>query len=225
MDMLPNSNSVPGDRINIGCGRNVTEGWINLDNSPSLRLSARPWLYRLARAGGYISSGQAEYIDFCRRANITFADASRRVPASDNTIEVIYTSHMVEHLSPGDLSRFLRECRRSLVSGGTLRVAVPDLDCHIDAYNEDRDADRFLREMLVVAPPIDTLRNKISLLVTGYRHHQWMYNSHSIRSLLEREGFEQVEALAAGQTRILNPGNLDLYERESESIYVEATNP
>lgn len=46
----------------------------------------------------------------------------------DESFEVVYHSHVLEHLSPHDGLTLLRECYRVLKPGGTIRVAVPDLE-------------------------------------------------------------------------------------------------
>src|SRR5262249_17774155 len=46
----------------------------------------------------------------------------------DESFEVVYHSHVLEHLPPLDGRRLLRECYRVLKPGGTIRVAVPDLE-------------------------------------------------------------------------------------------------
>lgn len=55
-------------------------------------------------------------------------DITKRLPFDDNSIDAIYLEHVIEHISPGDGLRFLRECRRALIPGrGVVRVAFPDL--------------------------------------------------------------------------------------------------
>src|SRR5262249_15987965 len=46
----------------------------------------------------------------------------------DASFEVVYHSHVLEHLAPHDGLQLLRECYRVLKPGGTIRVAVPDLE-------------------------------------------------------------------------------------------------
>jgi predicted SAM-dependent methyltransferase len=50
------------------------------------------------------------------------------IPFSDHTYDVIYHSHVLEHFNKDDGETFLRECFRVLVKGGTIRIAVPDLE-------------------------------------------------------------------------------------------------
>lgn len=55
-------------------------------------------------------------------------DITKRLPFDDNSVDVIYLEHVIEHISPGEGLRFLRECRRILIPGrGVVRVAFPDL--------------------------------------------------------------------------------------------------
>jgi predicted SAM-dependent methyltransferase len=90
--------------------------------------------------------------------NVDFASNDARVknvnllsgiPYEDNTFDVAYHSHVLEHFAPEDGKSFLKECFRILKPGGVLRVAIPDLEViarnyikYLDAAMEgDRDAD------------------------------------------------------------------------------------
>lgn len=55
-------------------------------------------------------------------------DAGRPLPFENNTVDVCYNSHMLEHLDPSEVRPFLRECHRIMKSGGVLRVVVPNLE-------------------------------------------------------------------------------------------------
>ena len=55
-------------------------------------------------------------------------DLSRGIPLPDSSCDVVYHSHLVEHLRPEDARRFMKECYRVLKAGGILRVATPDLE-------------------------------------------------------------------------------------------------
>ena len=46
----------------------------------------------------------------------------------DASFEIVYHSHLLEHLPPEAAPAFLRECARVLAPNGVLRVAVPDLE-------------------------------------------------------------------------------------------------
>ena len=49
-----------------------------------------------------------------------------------------------------------------------------------------------------------------------------MYDARSLSKLLLEVGFKETFILNAGKTMIKNYGNLNLYERKEESLYLEA---
>jgi len=211
-------------KVNIGCGSVPTEGWLNFDNSPAIKLAKSPLRYKLADAFGLLKKEQIEYIEWNRENNIQFADATKAIPLETSSVDCIYTSHMFEHLSQQGAISFLKEVKRVLKSGGVVRIAVPDLKIAVDNYLKSNDADAFIRNLLVQAPPINTLKQKIHLFFSGYRHHQWMYDGNSLTKLLLVMGFKNVEICTDGNTNISNPGALNLYEQAEQTVYVEGFN-
>lgn len=69
-------------------------------------------------------------------------DLRRRTPFADASFEVVYHSHVLEHLSRQQAVTFLEECFRILKRGGIIRVAVPDLEkiarLYIDSLEKAR---------------------------------------------------------------------------------------
>lgn len=55
-------------------------------------------------------------------------DLSRGIPAEDDSFDVVYHSHVIEHFRREDATGFMKECHRVLKPGGILRVATPDLE-------------------------------------------------------------------------------------------------
>ena len=209
-------------RVNFGCGQTPCQGWINLDNSYALKLRKFYPLVTLLKIFNLISSSQLRNIEFNRKKNIVFADATKKFNFENNSVDVIYTSHMLEHLSKKSANHFIKECNRVLKKGGILRVVVPDIKKIVDDYLLNEDADAFLERSLLVAPSLESLKSKIQFLLVGYRHHQWLYDSNSLQKLLLNNGFENPIEQSPGQTLILNSDGLNLSERSEESIYIEA---
>ncbi|MDR0466166.1 MAG: glycosyltransferase [Deltaproteobacteria bacterium] len=56
------------------------------------------------------------------------------IPFADDSFDVVYHSHVLEHLERPYAEHLLRECFRALKPGGTLRVAVPNLEAAVRAY-------------------------------------------------------------------------------------------
>ena len=56
---------------------------------------------------------------------INLCDENLKVPEVDNSVDLIYCSHTLEHLDKKSSHKFLKECYRILKKGGVLRVALP----------------------------------------------------------------------------------------------------
>ncbi len=63
-------------------------------------------------------------------------DIAKGLPFADEEIDAVYHSHVLEHLEPEVARALLRECFRVLRPGGTLRIAVPDLEAIVRGYLE-----------------------------------------------------------------------------------------
>jgi len=206
------------NRVNIGCGMAPTEGWENFDNSLSIRLAPHRTLVDLLYKFRLISPPQLAYIEFCRKNNIKWADATKRIPLPDSSVEVLYSSHMLEHLDRTQAFEFLREARRVMVPGGIIRIAVPDLEIYVRNYLIKGDADLFIGSMQISASQPRTISEKLRAFFLGTRHHQWMYDRKSLCRTLDSNGFINSVALPAGDTKISEPSHLDRFERVEESI-------
>ncbi len=183
-----------------------------------MRVASNPWLRPLARALPGAQSRQ--FAEFAAARGVRFGHAGR-IPIADRTVDVLYTSHMLEHLDRREGRAFLAEAKRVLRPGGVLRIAVPDLRKLVDGYLATGDADDFVaRTFMAVERPV-SLRGRLLLLLFGFRAHRWMYDGPSLRRTLVDGGFRDVVVLKAGETGIRDPGPLNLREREAESVYVE----
>lgn len=209
-------------KINIGCGRSPTSGWINIDNSLSINLANSNIKYSLAKFFKLLNKDQIENIEWNKKNNIKYFDVKKKLPFNNLSVETIYTSHMIEHLHRTDAICFLKEAYRILKYEGILRISVPDLKIIINDYNINKDANKFMERLLVEAPKIKSFKDKLKLFISGYRHHQWMYDQNSLSNILKNIGFKKIIMCPAGETNIQNYQNLNLFERANESIYIES---
>lgn len=213
-------------KVNIGCGQSPTPGWLNFDNSVSIRLSKHPYLVRILNRLKLLNSLQTENIKFHQATSIVkYANAARHIPLADESVEVLYSSHMLEHLDANQRKQFLSEAARILKPGGVIRIAVPSLELRLERYLTGNDADSFVESTGLARPALEGLKNRLLFLINGDRGHKWMYDGRSLSLLLEKSGFDDAIVLDAGETTITKPGQLDLFERENDSIYVEACKP
>ncbi len=209
------------NRINIGCGMTPTKGWRNIDNSFGISIAKWHFLAFLLYKFRLINTLSFNSIKFYQINDIERANACHKIPALNDSIDVIYTSHMLEHLDRHDVKSFLIEAKRVLRSGGILRIVVPDLKLQVNEYLRTNNADNFIEATHLCVPRPKNLVEKLRFLLIGFRHHQWMYDKDSLCNLLIGAGFQKPIVLNPGETTIMNPGSLNLQERKEESLYIE----
>ncbi len=212
-------------RINIGCGQTPTKGWYNYDNSWSVRLARMNIVSQIIEKFKLLSKPQMEFISCVKKENIKWADATKHIPERDESVDVVYSSHMLEHFDKEEVKKFLHEAYRVLKSGGIIRLAVPNIRYFVDNYLKNGNADNFIKGTGLTKSKPKTLIEKLKYLVLGDRHHQWMYDGHSLCRILYLGGFQKPQIMEPSSTNITEPGKLNLKERCSESIFVEAIKP
>lgn len=214
-------------RLNLGCGLTPTPGWENYDNSPGVFLANHPGLAWLLEKLKLLSRHQKETTVRRRELRIPVrrANVAKRIPVENGCAEVVYASHLLEHLDAHEVARFLQEVRRILAPGGVIRLVVPDLQRMVARYVQDGDANALVAGTLLAQPRPRGLAARLQFLLLGPRAHLWMYDGPSLSRLLLKHGFEQPVVLAPGETTIADSGDLNLREREADSLYLEARRP
>jgi len=61
-------------------------------------------------------------------------DLSQGIPCMNDTIDVVYHSHILEHFSKSEGEKFIQECYRVLKKGGIIRIVIPDLKTIVQEY-------------------------------------------------------------------------------------------
>lgn len=56
------------------------------------------------------------------------------MPFEDHSIDLIYTSHVIEHVSNESVDNFFKESYRILKVGGAIRIVCPDMELLINLY-------------------------------------------------------------------------------------------
>jgi SAM-dependent methyltransferase len=184
-----------------------------------------PVISCLLRRTGFLAQKSAELAEMARHGSVRFANAAQRIPCASASVMALYSSHMIEHLDRSEARAFLSEVKRVLQPGGVVRIAAPDLSRITEDYVASGDADRFVAGIHMGLDRPAGLRGWAKWTMVGPRHHLWMYDGESLARLLRESGFADVSVMPAGSTRIDGPGQLDLRERETESVYVEAVRP
>lgn len=84
---------------------------------------------------GYRFDSQWTNVDFVSTGkNVIAYNLIKGIPFEDNTFDLVYHSHVVEHFPKSLAEFFIRECYRVLKPKGVLRVVVPDLEQIVRLY-------------------------------------------------------------------------------------------
>jgi SAM-dependent methyltransferase len=217
--------------LNLGAGLGQDEAWINYDRSRVARVAHNPVARALVAAAARLGlASKGEILDWPKSTRT--ADLTKGIPHGDGTVDAVYSSHMLEHVTRDQAEFVLRECHRVLRPGGTLRVVVPDLRLlarkYLDgdrAFFGDHDgplADAFVRSLYLRSVPKGRLPERLArrVLRTDEGGHQWMYDGESMSRLIARAGFRDVRVRAYGEGDHAAAAALDW--RPHDSVHVEA---
>lgn len=137
------------------------------------------------------------------------------IPLPNESVDKIYSSHLLEHIPYQQLIPFLRECRRVMKSDAEFSVCVPNFRLYVDAY---KNKTLFCSKDTWWQPGIiDTGSSIDQLNYLAYMRdeHKYMFDEENLINTLTQAGF------ANAQLREFD-AELDLLERDFESIYAIA---
>jgi len=103
----------------------------------------------------------------------------------DETVHLIYASHVIEYFDREEVIEVLKEWRRVLLPEGILRLSVPDFSVLVDIYSENRNLNQVIGPIFGRWKPDNT-----DLLL----HHKMVYDCATLDQVLVEAGFcESVE--------------------------------
>lgn len=210
-------------KVNLGCGTKTKEDWINLDYSLNAKLAykypkIRYILFRLK-----ILNSELYQVPWGQH-NIMIHDVRKGLPFDDNSINYIYSSHMIEHLTKAEAIELLNECFRVLIKRGVIRLATPDLfklvnnylDDYKNNYTQNRASEKFLSSLGILN------NNRKWYLRFFYDHHKWLYDEKSMISILEAVGFINIKRREYKKGEV---PDIEYLDNRPESLFIEATKP
>ena len=179
--------------LNVGCGQTRPLNLINTDcslNSHLQRIALLKWfLVKCLRKVEYSQS------------NVSYMNLNKAWPFQTASVDVVYGSHIFEHLNRASAKLFLEESFRVLRPEGVIRLVVPDLNELCKNYIRGFQAgDSVAAEKLLTIVNMHqdgAYGSKRSRLeswlhsLQGYPHqHKYMYDQLSLAYLLGGAGFK-----------------------------------
>jgi len=140
-----------------------------------------------------------------------------RLPFENESLSLVFSEHVLEHASLSVGRKHLREVHRTLRVGGTVRIAMPDLDDIVDCYRED-----WRKAAWVNWPEFSFVQSRAEAINMAFREwgHQYLYNREEIVRLLTESGFKKIEFVKHGEST--NPDLRGLETRADSKLIVEA---
>lgn len=91
---------------------------------------------KLSLGSGNINLGKDwRHIDATNHKHVKYNDITDLSEFKDNSVDLIYASHVLEYFDRTEVIDILKEWHRVLKKGGTLRLAVPDFREMADLYS------------------------------------------------------------------------------------------
>lgn len=224
---MPTSSNVGSSRslcLHVGCGLVVGKSWLNTDTSLSLRLAQLPLIGRHLQTRLKLPP----WSPLVRSGNIV-----KGLSLAPNSCELIYASHVLEHLSRQDFDRALHNILTYLQPGGTLRVVVPDLEelarTYLSTLQKRQEANQAAAAFMENSflghnGSRRTVKHRLREALANNRH-QWMWDRHSLPSVLEQVGLTAVRVCEYGDWEDARFGELEHPDNFVGAIAVQGRKP
>jgi ubiquinone/menaquinone biosynthesis C-methylase UbiE len=213
--------------LNLGCGTRMHWSWNNLDSSPYIWLAHHPTIAAMLNKVGVISGERYQRLQKVDPEAVRW-HLAKGIPFADNTFDVVYHAHLLEHLEREAAPAFLKECLRVLKKKGIIRIVVPDLEILTNRYHESLNLLKQSQDETAAARHAQAIDDLFEQMVRGETAgarqqrklvrvienlvrgdaaktgelHRWMYDAYSLTRLLTAVGFKDIRAQNAFSSQI-----------------------
>jgi predicted SAM-dependent methyltransferase len=201
-------------KVNLGSGLRVAPGWINIDGSLKTLMAGRPD-FVIGLAYKFLTDNQAMSPEQFRAvlSNNIFVQHNLKygIPLHDSSADFIFTSHTLHHFYRDEAQALLQDAFRVLKPGGTIRIAVPNLEYIFSLYQRG-ERERALGYFFYSSQP----RNQLS-------RRRYQYDFELLRQMLAGAGYQKIRRCVFRQGRTPDLDQLD--NLPQETLFVEADKP
>ena len=131
--------------------------------------------------------------------DVEYVCCAWEIPFDDDSVDEIYSRHMLEHLTIKEFKDTLAKWLRVLKSGGYVDINVPDIEQHMIQFYKDGNSP--------ISPYITNREHALAGFYGWQRDehdvHKWGYTFNTLSELLTTTGFVDVE-------RVFDPSYLNL---------------
>ena len=142
-------------------------------------------------------------------------DLRTGLPFKSNSIQFIYSEHVLEHFPFHEGQVILKDCFRILSKGGIMRIATPDLDYLIQKYLSDWKNQEWLSW-----PEYEFIKSKGQMIniVFSWWDHKYLYNDEDLKNQLKIAGFSNPERMDWSASQFPELCNLET-RKDSKLIF------
>jgi predicted SAM-dependent methyltransferase len=186
--------------VQYGAGNEAVQGWLNFDASPTLRIQKIPLIGRLMR-----SKLNCIFDD-----DVLYGDIVKGLPIKANSVDGLFCSHVLEHLSYADFSSALNNSFEYLKPGGVFRLIVPDLGYYINQYqrlitsdNHDKRSSAAIEFCKGTCFGMERSRSTFGgrlIEIFSNSSHRWMWDYLSLTKALSEHGFINIQRFQYGDS-------------------------
>jgi predicted SAM-dependent methyltransferase len=149
--------------LNVGCGTDYKEGWINIDNNSDNNIT---------------------------KLDLNW-DLRYPLPCDDGTVDYIFHEHFMEHLTVEEGIRATQDFMRVLKPGGVLRIATPDLLEAVTSYQDPTWKEKpFIKKFQLEF--VQTKAEMINMKFRWWGH-KWLYDWEELERRLHEAGCDKIE--------------------------------
>lgn len=174
----------------FGCGLSTPKGWLNFDASPTLRLQKIPLIGLL--------------LPQTFSSTVLYGDIIKGLPLKDGSVDAMYCSHVLEHLSLEDCRKAIANTHKALRQGGVFRMVLPSLSAHIKAYLDCQDREQaamnFMKYTILGQETRQRGLKGLIRTVYGNSEHRWMWDFPSLSAELRKAGFTEIREAVHGDS-------------------------
>ena len=111
----------------------------------------------------FIKDSSWTNIDFTSSSpSIKKANILDGLPYEDNSFDVVYSSHFIEHIPVDQIEFFFNDVYRILKPGGLIRLVTPDLEFLNNEYKVNYDKKAFKKANFITSLTIDQCVRSVS---------------------------------------------------------------
>lgn len=194
------------NKLHFGCFNCPVGGWINTDITPHIYVARVPGLAWLIHFFGKMDEARYKEHQSSIFNKVSYLDVAKKWHFEDCSLDAIYSSHVLEHLTLSGARKCVAESYRCLSQGGVFRLVLPDLDLLVEEFDKNRS-------MAWAIKFFEADQN-------GEKNmHHFMYNFNSLQRILLEAGFTKINRV---KYRVGACPDIDVLDNRPDSLFVEA---